>query len=283
MGDGILFGHEFAGDVAAIAPGADIEGIAVGDRVTGMALGAYAEYCNVAPILSDKPLVLKIPDHVSYEEAATVEPLTVSLMAVKRAQLQACERVLIIGAGMIGLGCVQVIKALHPGCEIIVSDISEKRLAMASAFGADRSINASQEDVVASMKAHTGETSVLYNSKSSSNIDVVIECAGLDFTLNQAMEIVRPVSGRLIAVALYEEQPTVDFNQIVSKNVTVIGTLGYGDDDVKEALQLIVDGKVDRMSLISHRYELARASDAFEAQTDTAGTLKAVIFPNSTQ
>jgi len=77
--EGILFGHEFAGDVAEIAPEANIEGIAVGDRVMGMALGAYAEFCNVPPIIGDKPLILKLPDSVSsYEEAATVEPLLVN-------------------------------------------------------------------------------------------------------------------------------------------------------------------------------------------------------------
>ena len=278
-GEGILFGHEFAGDVAAIAPGAELDGIEVGDRVTGMALGAYAQYCNVSPILGDKPLVLKLPDNVSYEEAATVEPLVVSLAAVQRASLQGGERVLIIGAGMIGLGCVQVLKALHPDCEIIVSDVADKRLDMAGSFGAHRTLNALREDVVASMKALAGETPVMYNPTTSGNIDVVIECAGLPLTLNQALEVVKPGTGRLVGVALYEQKPEVDFNQVVSKNITVIGTLGYTEDDVKQALDLIASGQVDRKPLITHRYALSEASEAFEAQLNTTETLKAVIQP----
>jgi threonine dehydrogenase-like Zn-dependent dehydrogenase len=278
-GDGILFGHEFAGDVVAIGPGAELDGIAVGDRVTGMALGAYAQYCNISPIPGDKPMVFKLPDNVSYEEAATVEPLVVSLTAVQRASLQGGERVLIMGAGMIGLGCVQVIRALHPDCEIIVSDVVDKRLAMAQTFGARRTLNALREDVVASMKALAGEAPVMYNPVSSGNIDVVMECAGLPLTLNQALEVVKPGSGRLVGVALYEQKPEVDFNQVVSKNITVIGTLGYTQDGVKQALALIASAQVDRKPLITHRYRLSQAREAFEAQLDTSETLKAVIQP----
>ncbi|MCB1678744.1 MAG: zinc-binding dehydrogenase [Halioglobus sp.] len=277
--DGVLFGHEFAGEVAAIGPHAQVQDIQVGDRVVGMAFGAYAEYCNVTPIITPAPLVLKLPDSVSFEAAATVEPLVVSLTAVQRANLQGGERILIIGAGMIGLGCVQVIRALHPDCAIVVADVAEKRLHMAREFGASRTIDAMQEDVVRCMKELAGETPVMYNATTSGNIDVVIECAGLPLTLNQALEIAKPITGRLVAVALYEEQPQVDFNQVVSKNLTVIGTLGYSDVEVKQALQLIADRRVDREALITHRYDLADAAQAFEAQMNTRETLKAVIVP----
>lgn len=276
---GVLFGHEFAGDVAAIAPNANVEGIRVGDRVVGMALGAYAEFCNVTPILGDKPLIIKLPDTVSYEEAATVEPLVVSLSAVQRANLQPGERVLITGAGMIGLGCVQVIKALHPDCEVIITDVAEKRLEMARLFGADRTLNVREEDLIAEMKALAGEDFVLYGPTSTGNIDVAIEASGLAGPLNQALELVKPVTGRLICVALYEDKPEMDVNQIVSKNLSFLGVLGYTEEDVSWALNLIADGKVDRKPLITHRYALAEASEAFEAQIDTSETLKAVIKP----
>ena len=71
----------------------------------------------------------------------------------------------------------------------------------------------------------------------------------------------------------------MDFNQVVSKNLTVIGTLGYSDVEVKQALQLIADRRVDREALITHRYDLADAAQAFEAQMNTRETLKAVIVP----
>lgn len=277
--DGALFGHEFSGDIAEIGPEARADGFAVGDRVTGIALGAYAEYCTVGPVFGDRPLLVKLPDSVSYEEAATLEPLVVSLTAVERANLQRGERVLIIGAGMIGLGCVQVLHALHPDCEVIVCDVSEKRLAMAAEFGAHTTVDARHGDLVTRMKAEFGESAVMYNATTSGRLDVVMECAGLPLTLNQAFELARPGSGRVIGVALYEDRAEVDFNQVVSKNLRVVGTLGYTADDVRRALRLIAEGKVDRRPLITHRYPLADAVQAFEAQTNTAETLKAVIMP----
>ncbi len=275
----ILFGHEFAGDVVEIGDNAQVGNIRVGDRVVGIALGAYAEYCQVMPLIGETPLLAKLPDNVSYEEAATLEPLTVSMSAVLKGGLQGGEKVLITGAGMIGLGCVQVIKALYPDCEVIISDVSEKRLAMARAFSADRTVNVAEEDLVAGMKELTGEEFVLYNSTTSANIDVAIEASGLAGPLNQCLEVLKPVTGKLVIVALYENRPEMDLNQVVSKNLYVTGVLGYTQELVDECLALISKGKVDRKPLITHKYALAEASEAFEAQLKTSETLKAIIKP----
>jgi len=275
----VLFGHEFSGDVVEMGPNTGLDDIKVGDRVTGMALGAYAEYCTVTPIITENPLVLKLPDNVSYDEAATIEPLVVSLSSVQRANLQPGEKVLITGAGMIGLGCVQVIRALYPEVEVIISDVADNRLAIARKSGAHRTINAMEEDVVASMKEYTGEAPVMYNPSTTGHIDVVIECSGLNIPLNQALEVVKPITGRLVVVALYEEKLQIDLNQVVSKNLQVIGTLGYTEDQIKQCIQLISEGKVDRKPLITHTYALTEAPSAFEAQINTGETLKAVIHP----
>lgn len=279
VADGALFGHEFSGDIAAIGPHANVPGFAVGDRVTGIALGAYAEYCRVGTGFGGRPMLVKLPDAVTYEEAATLEPLVVSMTAVERAAPKPGERVLVIGAGMIGLGCVQIMQACYPESEIVVCDVSEKRLAMAAEFGAHRCLNARSLDLVTALKADYGASNVMYNATTSGLLDVVIECAGIPLTLNQALELARPGSGRVVAVALYEERPTVDFNQVVSKNLRITGTLGYGAADVERALELIASGRVNRKPLITHRYALADAAQAFEAQINTAETLKAVILP----
>ncbi|MBB6521024.1 zinc-dependent alcohol dehydrogenase [Pseudoteredinibacter isoporae] len=276
---GALFGHEFSGDIVDIPDGLKLDGLAPGDRVAGFSLGAYAEYCKADGALFGEPAVFKLPDNISYEEAATIEPLTVSLTAVRRADPQAGEKILIVGAGMIGLGCVQVLKALYPECDIIISDISEKRLDMAKQFGAHRTINPMKEDVVAAMKSATGEDVVLYNQSTTANIDVVIECAGLELTTNQALQIVKPHTGRLVVVALYEDKIHLDLNQIVTKNIDLLGILAYTMDDIWEAIGLMASGKVDRRPLITHRFALGDAKQAFEAQVNTADTLKAVIIP----
>lgn len=101
---------------------------------------------------------------------------------------------------------------------------------------------------------------------------MVIECAGLELTLNQAVEVAKPVRGRLIIVALYEDKPNADINQLVAKNINLVGVLGYSEDDFKQALQLIAEDKADRKVLIVQRYDLAQAADAFEAQVNTVET-----------
>jgi len=150
---------------------------------------------------------------------------------------------------------------------------------MAADFGAHRTIDAKRTDLTTELKTVFGEAPVMYNATTSGLVDVVMECAGIPQTLNQALELARPGSGRVVGVALYEQQPQVDFNQVVAKNLRVIGTLGYTGDDVRRALALIAEGKVDRRPLITHRYALTDAAKAFEAQIDTAETLKAVILP----
>lgn len=276
---GHLFGHEFAGELAHLPEGEQWQGFAVGDRVAGLAIGAYSQFCRCGSEFLGKPGLFKLPDHISFEEGATIEPLTVSLSAVRRAEPKPGERVLIMGAGMIGLGCVQILNALYPDCQVTVVDVSDKRLAMAQSFGAHHVINARDEDPVAVIKRESGERDVAYNATSSGRMDIVLECAGLELTARQSLELVRPNVGRLILVALYEETPSVDLNQVVTKNLDVRGLLAYTHDDFLEALELMSDGRVDRKPLITHRFPLADTTAAFEAQINTAETLKAVIQP----
>jgi len=277
---GAVFGHEFAGDVVEVGPEAAVRDIKIGDRVAGIDLGGYAEYARVGPEVLGAPVVFKIPDHVSYEEAATIEPLSVSAHTVRRAQPLEVDIVLILGAGMIGLGCIQVLKAKYPVKQIIVADVSDKRLDLAKNLGADLVINAREEDVVKKMLALTGSAPVLFNTKRTAHVDVAIECAGLELTAQQALEVVKPVTGRVVAVALYENTPIkIDLNDAVTKTNDILGVFGAQEEDIATAIELITMGKVDRKPLITHRFSLDEAKQAFETQMDTTDSLKVMILP----
>ena len=277
---GALIGHEFAGDVVEIGSEAEVPGIQVGDRVAAIDIGAYSEYVRVGPELLGAPLIFKIPDNVSYEEAATIEPLAVSASTVRRAQPTEKDTVLLLGAGMIGVGCIQVLKAKYAVKQIFVADISDKRLAMAKDLGADVAINAKEENVVDKMLEMTGSASVLFNTKPTAHVDVVIECAGVEVTMQQALQVVKPVTGRIMAVALYEETPiTIDLNDAVTKQNHIIGVFAYEEQDLGTAIEMISSGKVDRKPLITHQYPLDQAKEAFEMQVNTAESFKAVINP----
>lgn len=277
---GNLFGHEFAGDVVEVGPEASVQDIKVGDRVAAIDIGAYAQYARVGPELGGAALVFKIPDHVSYEEAATMEPLSVSAHTVRRAQPQETDTVLIFGAGMIGMGCIQVLKARYPVKQIMVADVSEKRLALARELGADIVINAREEDIVKKMLELTGSAPVLFNTKQTAHVDVVLECAGLAVTAQQALEVVKPITGRAVVVALYEDTPiTVDLNDAVTKSIDIRGVFGAQEEDIMAAIDLITAGKVDRKPLITHRFPLDEAKKAFECQANTAESFKVMIMP----
>jgi len=277
---GALIGHEFAGDVVEIGSEAEVPGIQVGDRVGAIDIGAYSEYVRVGPELLGAPLIFKLPDNVSYEEAATIEPLAVSASTVRRAQPTEEDTVLLLGAGMIGVGCIQVLKAKYAVKQIFVADISDKRLTMAKDLGADVTINAKEENVVDKMLEMTGSASVLFNTKPTAHVDVVIECAGVEVTMQQALQVVKPVTGRIMAVALYEETPiTIDLNDAVTKQNHIIGVFAYEEQDLGTAIEMISSGKVDRKPLITHQYPLDQAKEAFEMQVNTAESFKAVINP----
>ena len=276
-GGGVLFGHEFSGDVVEV--GANVPDFKVGDRVVGVTLGAYAEYARVGPELMGVPILFNLPDNVSYEEAATIEPLAVSLATVKRGQPQETDTVLILGAGMIGLGCLQALRALYPVKQIFVSDVSERRLSVAKDMGADLVIDATREDVVQKMLELTGSEPVLYSMKPTAHVDLVIESAGATVTPQQALEVVTPNTGRVVIVSLYEETPQIDLNDLVTKNHALHGVFAYGLEEFMESIELLASGKVDRKPLITHRFPLDQAGVAFETQSKTTDCFKVVINP----
>src|ERR1700730_3576577 len=140
-----IIGHEYSGVVAEL--GAGVEGFKVGDRVVGVtAGGGMAEY---VPVPVNPYQIVHIPANVSFEEAATTEPMADSLQLVRKAAVQPGENVVVFGVGIIGLGVVQALRAVVPHVgEIIAVDVSAPRLAVALDVGATHALNTTLDDVV---------------------------------------------------------------------------------------------------------------------------------------
>jgi threonine dehydrogenase-like Zn-dependent dehydrogenase len=150
VGNGRVMGHELSGEVVEVGP--QVTGFRVGDRITGVGQGGFAEYAAIqVSERSPHPL----PAHVSFAEGATLEPLATSLHGVSLAQPMAGESVVILGGGIIGLGCVQALRATVD-CRIIVVDASARRLAMATELGADATVNLAQADALEAVIELTG-------------------------------------------------------------------------------------------------------------------------------
>jgi 2-desacetyl-2-hydroxyethyl bacteriochlorophyllide A dehydrogenase len=271
VANGRVMGHELSGDVVAV--GARVSEFRVGDRLTGVGLGGFAEYVAV-PINERGPYLL--PDTVSFDEGATLEPLATPLHGVGLANPQPGDTVVILGSGIIGLGCVQAIKATV-SCRVIVVDASTRRLELAQRFGADATVNLTETDPLEAVIALTGgEQAIERFGVRGGRADVVIDCAGAQRSPNQGLYMLKPAGGRLIFV---EQQPELDVNQVVRKHVTLHGSWTWTKDDYNRAIELVASGKIDRKPLVSHTYPLSAAPEAFATQAQPTASVKVLLKP----
>ena len=203
---GRIMGHEFSGEIAEV--GSQVEGLKVGDRVTAIGFGANAEFIRISP--EARPIITILPPEVSYEEAATNEPLANSIHIVNLANPYDEETIVIAGAGAIGLGVLQVLK-LRCSAKVIVTDLSDRRLAMAREMGAEAVINASNEDPHRKILEMTGATTISFiEAMPAGNVDTVCDCAGWfaedtgTTPLQQAMLMLKE-NGKVIEHAIFEK------------------------------------------------------------------------------
>ena len=274
-----ILGHEFSGEVADI--NGEVKRLKVGDRITTAALGANAEYLRIPA--NRTSTILPIPPEVSYEEAATNEPLATSLHAVNLASPSDDETIVILGAGIIGLGVLQVLKAVC-SAKVVVVDLSDKRLAMALQLGADVLINARREAPYEKMLEITGATTIWALPEPLAGVDTVFDCAGIsaDYAGTPVMwDALRMVkeNGKVVLVALFEKPLEIEHNIIVRKGIRLFGSWGWSPEEFVESLELMRAGKVDRKPLITHEFPLDRAKEAYETQLKTEEAIKVLLKP----
>ena len=276
-------GHEYSGEVVEV--GSSVQGFDVGDRVSALTLGGMAEY-NPAMVFPGLT-VHKLPDEVSFEEAATLEPLANSIHATMRGNPKAGERAVVFGAGIIGLGIVQYIGTLGIDLDkLIVVDVSDRRLEKATQLGADITINAAIEDPYKKMVELLGETPLMfYPSEMSPAVDIVYDCVGYikerpePPVIQQAINIVREGTGRIVCHGIFEEIVPLELSEMVLKQADVLGSFGFTAQEMVEALELMRTGKVDRKCLVSHEFPLDEAKEAFEMQCRTDESVKVLVKP----
>ena len=276
---GRIMGHEFSGEVVEI--NGDISGIRIGDRVCAVSMGGNAEFARIPG--RGMPMT-PIPDGVSFEEAATVEPLATSHHAVNLAGPSEGETHVILGAGIIGLGVLQVLKATA-NVKTVVVDLSDKRLDTAREQGADVIVNASREDALEKVMELTGEEKMSFmTTTSTAKADTVYDCAGLMKSfmgtppIQQAITMTKQ-NGKVVVVAIFEKFGEIDYNLMVRKGITIFGSWGWVVEEFRDSLGLIEAGKVDRMKLVSHQFPLDRAGEAYETQLKADDAVKVLIKP----
>jgi len=278
---GKIMGHEFSGEVAELGEG--VEGLKIGDRVVSVSYGANAEYVKIAAMV--RPLILPLPASLSFEEAATLEPLATSVHAVNLTAPEDNQTIFVLGMGIIGLGVLQVLKA-RSKAKIIAVDVSEKRLEMAKKLGADVVINARQEDPYDYALKTTSSTVLEHLPFACSGVDTVIDCAGYsqeskgEAPLITALKMVK-VGGKVVEVAVFEKPPEFNLdlfmNGIMRKNIYLIGSWAWDPMEFLQAFEMLKSGTIQRKLLITHTFPLAETKQAYEMQMKTSEAIKVVL------
>jgi L-iditol 2-dehydrogenase len=297
-----IFGHETAGTVAA--RGSDVDQFQIGDRVivfhhipcgecyycrkkvfaqcpvykqVGATAGfepsggGFAEYVRVMPWIVGRGVV-RIPDGVSFEQASFVEPVNTCLKAVESLHLQSDETVLVIGAGPIGIMLAAL--ARRYGSWVITSDLFSPRLKIAKSFGISETVDASSADPGERVRART----------EGRGADAVIVAVAGNSLIRTAMDIARP-GGRVLLFAQTQHSEAVfDPAAVCVDEKSLVGSYSASVDLQDESARLVFSRELDLERLITHKFPLSRAAEAFRlAANPQPDSLKVVIQPGHQQ
>ncbi len=276
----IVLGHEVSGQV--VATGSDVTNVVVGDRVAiepgtpcrnchECMAGRY-HLCPDLVFLATPPYdgalmekmtidarnLYPMPDEMTYEQGALLEPLSVGIWGCKRAALAAGDDVLVTGAGPVGLLAAAAARALGAGT-VTVTDLSDFRLGLARDMG-----------FVPERSDAPGE----------GRFDVLLECSGAPGVLGQAMRRLRP-AGRAAMIGMSkEEEIGLPLSQL-NVNELTLSLVNRYNHTWPLAIELVSSGRIDVSPLITHHFPLAEAADALTLGSRVPDSVKAVIHPQT--
>ena len=288
-------GHEPAGEVAEV--GGDVTGIAVGDHVVvnpmaapsgiignGGATGALADYLPIENAVRGTSLET-VPDHIPFEVAALNEPMAVARHGVNRppalraggapSQPQPSDKVVVFGAGPIGLGATIAFKSIGVS-HVAVADLLPVRLEKVLAVGGDAVINSADKDVAERLIELHGTGESLFPGRAGT--DIYFDAAGAPAVINTALAAAKP-GARLGVVAMHKQPVEVDFVNIMSNEITIVGSMGYPDEIFEVTKDLIVNW--ERYSLIvSHTIPFDNVDEALRTASTPGAADKVVVTFN---
>jgi L-iditol 2-dehydrogenase len=289
----VIMGHEASGIIYEIAP--EVTTWKVGDRVTfdstiscgecyychrgdinlcdnrrvlGVSCneyrqnGAFAEYVAVPA-----HILYAIPENISFEQAAMIEAVSVAVHAVAISQVKANDTAVVIGCGMIGLLCIQALKAA--GCaKIIAIDLVSGKLKLAKELGADMTINSDDQEVMEKIRQET----------ENRGADVVLEVVGIESTVNMAVDCTRK-GGTVTLVGNLSSEVKFPLQKVVTRQVKIQGSCASAGE-YPLCLELIAAKKIKVDSLISKVAPLEEGNEWFHRlYNKEAGLMKVILKP----
>ena len=288
----LIMGHEAAGVIEAC--GRNVTGYKPGDRVTfdstvycnscnmcmegrtnlcgtrkvlGVSCddyhrdGAFAEYIAVPQYI-----LYKLPDNVTFQQAAMIEPLSIAYHAVTRIQIQPGDSVMVVGAGTIGMLALQL--AISMGASVVVAvDIEDKRLEIARKNGATLCFNSAREDAAARVKEILQERG---------GVDIAIDATGIAETVSICINAVA-LGGKVVLVGNLAKTAELPLQAVVTREISLFGSCTSAGE-YGQCLKLIAEGKVDVDAIISRSVPLSEGGEWIQRVRDKEDNLYKIVL-----
>jgi 2-desacetyl-2-hydroxyethyl bacteriochlorophyllide A dehydrogenase len=282
---GMPLGHEPAGEVVEV--GGNITDIAVGDHVVinpmaapsgiignGAATGALSEFLLIENAVRGTSLEV-VPDHIPFAVAALNEPMAVARHGVNRCQPKPSDKVVIFGAGPIGLGAAIAFKSLGVS-HVVVADLIPARLDKALKVGADAVINSAEEDVAKRLLELHGEGESMFGGKVGT--DIYFDAAGAPAVIETALTVAKS-GARLGVVAVHKQPVSVDFLTLMSNEITICGSMGYPTEIFEVTKDLIANWEKYAV-IVSHTIPFDDVDEALKTASTPGAADKVVVTFN---
>lgn len=229
--------------------------------------GTASEYFAV-----DASKVTPLPENLTYNEGAMIEPLAVTVHAAKRFAELKGAKVAILGCGPIGILLAQSCKALG-AASVMITDVSDYRLSLAKTCGADFAVNTLHKDFGEAMVEAFGPDKA----------DVIYDCAGNDITMGQAIKYARKGSV-IILVAVFGKIANVDLAVLNDHELDLNTTMMYRHEDYVDAIRLVGEGKIQLKPLMSKHFAFRDFLQAYEyIDNNRETTMKVLIDVDDTE
>ena len=283
----VVQGHEVSGIISEI--NSHVEGLSEGDKVTFTpqvtcgkcysCLHGMYHICESLKVMGfqtggaaqeffavEAGKVLKLPDNISLDQGAMVEPVSVAVHALARGGDIQGKNVLILGAGTIGNLVGQAARASGADA-VMVTDINDYKLDKARECGLDFVVNPNNQDLHQAIIRNLGPD----------RADLILECVGAQETITQAVEQARKGT-TVVVVGVFGSRPEVDLGLLQDHELSLVGTLMYQKRDYERAIELIASGNLCLDRMITHRFPFKEYLKAYKTIEESGGNYMKVMM-----
>ncbi len=281
----LYFGHEWSGIV--IRKGRKVKSLDIGDMVTGdcSIYCGRCQYCqqdknlceNIQKFgitmdgasreyfIQDEKYLYKLPENLDPGLASLAEPVAVAAHALEKLGDISGKRILVLGAGTIGLSTLMVLKKIHKTKKVELFDLLDFRLKLAEGLGSKipDNLDLFKEELQVGKKYKDFYSKITY--------DIIIESSGSPKAFNNALDLVRPL-GTILNIGFIPPSE-INFRLVTLKAIRLIGSIG-GTGNFSQVLQFLKNNQDYASSLITHKFSFQNAQDAFKLSKEDARAVK---------